>query len=78
MQRVAVGLSDRVNALRSLNVIVVDLMCDARLLQAANYSSDGFHPNDSGYAIIAELTYSAISTGAAGTPSSTCSQRTIF
>jgi lysophospholipase L1-like esterase len=78
MQRVAVGLSDRVNALRSSNVIVVDLMCDARMLQAANYSSDGFHPNDAGYAIIAELTFPALSNGTASTPSSTCGQRTIF
>ena len=31
MQRIAVGLSDRVNALASLNVLVVDLMCDPRL-----------------------------------------------
>jgi lysophospholipase L1-like esterase len=78
MQRVAVGLSDRVNALRALNVIVVDLMCDSRLLQASNYSSDGFHPSDSGYAIIAELTFPALANGTASTPSTTCPQRTIF
>jgi lysophospholipase L1-like esterase len=78
MQRVAVGLSDRVNALRALNVIVVDLMCDPRLLQASNYSADGFHPNDSGYAIIAELTYPAVFNGTTAAPSASCSQRTIF
>ena len=78
MQRVAVGLSDRANALRSSNVLVVDLMCDARLLQAANYASDGFHPSDAGYAIIAELTFPALANGTVSTPSSTCSQRTIF
>jgi lysophospholipase L1-like esterase len=78
MQRVAVGLSDRVNALRALNVIVVDLMCDARLLQASNYSSDGFHPNDAGYAVIAEITYPALANGTAPAPSTTCPQRTIF
>ena len=78
MQRVAVGLSDRVNALRALNVIVVDLMCDPRLLQASNYSSDGFHPNDSGYAIIAELTFPAVANGTAATPSTSCPQRSIF
>ena len=33
MQRIAVGISDRVNALTSRNVLVVDLMCDARLYQ---------------------------------------------
>jgi lysophospholipase L1-like esterase len=78
MQRVAVGLSDRINALRSLNVIVVDLMCDPRMLQPANYSSDGFHPNDAGYAVIAELTYPAVSNGTASTPSTSCPQRSVF
>jgi lysophospholipase L1-like esterase len=78
MQRVAVGLSDRANALRSSNVLVVDLMCDARMYQASNYSSDGFHPNDAGYAIIAELTFPALANGTVSTPSSTCPQRTIF
>lgn len=78
LQRIAVGLSDRVNALRSQNLLVVDLMCDARLLVASNYSADGFHPNDAGYAIIADLTWSALSNGTASIPSTTCSQRTIF
>ena len=44
MQRIAVGISDRVNALTSRSVLVVDLMCDARLYLPSNYSSDGFHP----------------------------------
>ncbi len=54
MQRIAVGISDRVNALTSRNVLVVDLMCDARLYQPQSYSSDGFHPGDIGYAVFAE------------------------
>jgi lysophospholipase L1-like esterase len=54
MQRIAVGLSDRVNALTSRQVLVVDLMCDARLYLPSNYSSDGFHPGDGGYAVFAE------------------------
>ncbi|MGH9384730.1 MAG: SGNH/GDSL hydrolase family protein [Vicinamibacterales bacterium] len=78
LQRIAVGLTDRVNALRSLNVIVVDLMCDARLLQGSHFAADGFHPNDAGYAIIAELTYPALANGSAPAPSATCLQRTIF
>ena len=35
-------------------VTVIDLMCDARLYQSSYYSSDGFHPNDAGYALIGE------------------------
>jgi lysophospholipase L1-like esterase len=78
LQRIAVGLSDRVNALRSMNVLVVDLMCEARLYQGSSFSADGFHPNDAGYAIIAELTYPALANGTASTPSAACPQRTIF
>ena len=78
MQRVAVGLSDRVNALTSRNVLVVDLMCDARLYVASNYAADGFHPNDGGYAIFAELTLPALRDGTSRTPSTTCSQRSVF
>ncbi len=78
MQRVAVGLSDRVNALTSRNVIVVDLMCDARLYQASNYAADGFHPNDGGYAIFTELTLPALRDGTSRAPSTTCPQRSVF
>ena len=78
MQRVAVGLSDKVNALTSRGVLVVDLMCDARLYLAANYYSDGFHPNDGGYAVFAELALPALRDGTASTPSTSCASRTIF
>ena len=78
MQRVAVGLSDRVNALTARNVLVVDLMCDARLYLASNYASDGFHPNDGGYAVFAELTLPALRDGTSRTPSITCAQRSVF
>ena len=78
LQRIAVGLSDRVNALTSQNVLVVDLMCDARVYDGAAFSSDGFHPNDRGYAIMAELTFPALANGTAATPSSSCPQRSLL
>ncbi|MDO8681511.1 MAG: SGNH/GDSL hydrolase family protein [Acidobacteriota bacterium] len=78
MQRVAVGLSDRVNALTSRNVLVVDLMCDARLYLSSNYAADGFHPNDGGYAVFAELALPALRDGTSRAPSTTCAQRTVF
>ena len=53
-QRAAVGMTTTVvNALTAQGIVVVDLMCDARTYLASNYSSDGFHPNDAGYAFIA-------------------------
>jgi len=78
MQRVAVGLSDRVNALTARNVLVVDLMCEARLYLPSNYASDGFHPNDGGYAVFTELTLPALRDGTNRTPSSSCAQRSVF
>lgn len=78
MQRVAVGLSDRVNALTSRNVLVVDLMCDARLYLPSNYAPDGFHPNDGGYAVFTELTLPALRDGTSRAPSTTCPQRSVF
>ena len=78
MQRVAVGLSDKVNALQSKNVLIVDLMCDARIYLPSNYASDGFHPNDGGYAVFTELTLPVLRDGTNRAPSTTCTQRSVF
>ena len=78
MQRIATGLSDQVNALTSRGVVVVDLMCDARAIQPASFSADGFHPSDAGYALMADLGYAALSSGSAPTPQSTCGNRTLL
>ena len=78
VQAIAVGLTDRVNAVASQNVLVVDLMCDGRVYEAANYSSDGFHPNDRGYSLMAELSYPAVANGTASTPSVTCAPRRLL
>jgi lysophospholipase L1-like esterase len=78
MQRIAVGISDRVNALTAKNVLVVDLMCDARLYQPSNYASDGFHPGDGGYQVFADLTYPALANGTGATPNTNCPQRRLF
>jgi lysophospholipase L1-like esterase len=76
MQRISTGLTDQINALTSRNVLVVDLMCDPRILQPASFSSDGFHPSDTGYALMAELAYPALANGAASAPSGSCGTRT--
>lgn len=63
-QRAASGMTTSVvNRLASRSVTVVDLMCDSRSYLPSNYSSDGFHPNDAGYAFIAsEIVRAATST----------------
>ena len=77
-QRVAVGMSTTVvNPLVSSSVTVVDLMCDARSYVASNYSSDGLHPNDSGYAFISSEVVKAITASSYPAPQSSCSGMTI-
>jgi lysophospholipase L1-like esterase len=77
VQRIAVGLADRINALAGQTALVVDLLCEPRIYDAAHVSSDGFHPSDAGYRLMAELAFSAMSSGAAAAPSGSCPQRTL-
>lgn len=77
-QRAAVGMSRTVvNALASDRIVIVDLMCDSRTYQASIYSSDGFHPNDSGYAFIASEVVKAITMSNYPRPQSNCAAMTI-
>jgi lysophospholipase L1-like esterase len=78
VQYIAVGLTDRINATQASNVAIVDLMCDARVYEPASFSSDGFHPNDRGYAVMAEITYPALANGTASAPSASCPQRRLL
>jgi lysophospholipase L1-like esterase len=77
MQRAAVGLSAGANAMTSEGAFVVDLMCDARSYQASNYSGDGFHPDDSGYAYIAGEALKAIAATSWPAPAGSCAHMTI-
>jgi lysophospholipase L1-like esterase len=72
MQRISVGFSRAANGLASQGVHLVDLLCDARSYQPSRYSSDGFHPSDSGYEFIAQKAIGAIDT-APGPPPNDCS-----
>jgi len=76
LQRITVGLADQANALASRGVLIVDLMCESRIYNPGNFYSDGFHPNDNGYALIADLTYPAVANGVASAPQSSCPART--
>ena len=77
VQEVSVRLTrEAINPLAG-RVPVVDLMCDARSYQAGFYSSDGFHPNDQGYAYLAEVLLQAITTGSAPAPPAVCGFMTL-
>jgi lysophospholipase L1-like esterase len=76
-QRLAVGMTTRViNPLAGRVAAVVDLMCESRLYVASNLAFDGFHPNDAGYAIIAEKVAAAIATASYPPPAASCPQMT--
>jgi len=72
-QRASVGMTTGVlNPLTAEGVTVVDLMCDGRAYQPSNISSDGFHPNDGGYAFIAGELVRAVTSASYPAPAANC------
>jgi lysophospholipase L1-like esterase len=77
-QRAAVGMTRTVvNALVAQNVIIIDVMCDARMYLPSNYSPDGFHPNDAGYAFLAGEVVRAVTSSSYPAPLDNCSFMTV-
>jgi len=77
-QRAAVGMSKTVvNPLVSSSITVIDMMCDGRSYFPANYSGDGLHPNDAGYAFISSEVVKAITGTSYPAPQSSCAGMTI-
>ena len=79
LQQISVGFSrEAINPLASRqNVAVVDLLCADGFYQASSYSPDGFHPNDNGYAIMAEMMLAAIRSTSYPAPSQSCGRMSI-
>lgn len=74
IQMLSVRLTrEAINTLTGDGVAVVDLMCDGRSYEPGRYSGDGFHPNDAGYAFLAELMLRAINDTGFPPPQSDCS-----
>jgi lysophospholipase L1-like esterase len=77
-QFASVGITTSViNPSVDQRTLVVDLMCDARSYQASNYSADGFHPSDAGYAFIAAELVRAVGSDSYPRPSASCSQMSL-
>jgi lysophospholipase L1-like esterase len=74
LQAISVRFSAEANVQASRGVLVVDLMCDPRSYVPSNYSADGFHPNDAGYAFMAEAVLAAVNAGSLPPPRSDCPQ----
>jgi lysophospholipase L1-like esterase len=76
-QRIAVGITTTgINPMPG--VTTIDLMCDARFYQAANFSADGFHPNDNLYSIMGSLIAAAVTATTPGAPKSSCQQMVMY
>jgi lysophospholipase L1-like esterase len=78
VQRASVGITTTaINPLASQGVRVVDLMCEERLYQRSSLAGDGFHPSDTGYALIAGEVVRAITAATHPAPRSSCPQMTL-
>jgi lysophospholipase L1-like esterase len=60
-----------------MGVPTVDLLCDPKAYLPANYYTDGFHPNDAGYALFAQKYLAVIAAKAPPLPSFTCSETSV-
>ncbi|MDO8793770.1 MAG: GDSL-type esterase/lipase family protein [Vicinamibacterales bacterium] len=77
LQAVSVGFSREANRRAGTGVVVADLMCDPQIYDRTRYSSDGFHPNDAGYAYLADSKLLPVVNGASSSPATSCSQMTM-
>ena len=78
VHRASLGMTtSAINPLASQGVRVVDLMCLAALYQPSSLSSDGFHPSDAGYALIAAEVVRAITATSFAAPLSSCPQMSM-
>jgi lysophospholipase L1-like esterase len=77
LQAISVGFSREANRRAATGVVVVDLMCDPQVYERSRYSSDGFHPNDAGYAYLAENKLLPAVNGSSSTPPASCSQMSV-
>ena len=77
LQRISVGFTtEGANRMASGTIAVVDLLCDPRSYDPANYSADGFHPNDRGYQLD-DAFMAAIRSTAPPSPAASCAQMTL-
>jgi len=62
-----------INPLASSGIAVADLLCNPQSYVATNFYSDGFHPNDAGYALFAQQFYAQAAAVSPAPPQTTCS-----
>jgi len=78
LQAVSVAIdTDVINTVVANGVPVVDVQCNPASYDPANFYTDGFHPNDTGYALLAALFVQQALSNSPAPPQSQCSEQAI-
>ncbi|HSK09070.1 MAG TPA: SGNH/GDSL hydrolase family protein [Vicinamibacterales bacterium] len=78
LQKLSVGFTTQViNPLAGQGIAVIDVQCDGRYTNPGYLASDGFHPNDAGYAAMAADFLRAITATTPAMPSPSCGLMTV-
>jgi lysophospholipase L1-like esterase len=78
LQIVSVGIDTNViNTVVANGVPVVDLLCNPASYDPANFFTDGFHPNDAGYALLAQQFLQAALSNNPAPPQAQCAEEAI-
>lgn len=76
LQYISVGFTREVNRHAGNRTLVLDAMCDPDTYGTSRFSSDGFHPNDAGYAYLAQRLLTTFNNGSSSA-SSACAQMSV-
>ena len=76
LQAISVGFAQEANRQAGPGVVVLDVLCDPQVYDRGRYSGDGFHPNDAGYAYLAERLLTVVN-GATPSVAAACSQMNL-
>ena len=76
LQALSVAFSREASRQSQNGAVVMDVMCDAGMYAPLHFSSDGFHPNDAGYAHMAAR-LAAIVGGAPSAAAASCSEMAL-
>ena len=76
LQAISVGFAQEANRQAGAGVVVLDVLCDPQIYDRTRFSGDGFHPNDAGYAYMADRLLSIVNGATPAVPSS-CSQMNL-
>jgi lysophospholipase L1-like esterase len=77
LQAFSIAFDTVIDSLAAQNIPVADLLCSTQTYAPANFFSDGLHPNDSGYALLASLMEPLLLSKAVTPLSTTCSQASL-